>query len=985
MNSSDTNPQFLLPNPADERALKELVIPFVEACPDMRDMAHAAAQGILDTYHITHLGPDQVWWHRFDNTSVSSTKAFLFWEHYPKPIESLTLSQLVAQRFQAHDQDNADLLDSAGGFYHDDAHAPIYNETNEVKMYPSQVIKDLWAINFHDRYWEKMGGFWANHSDDYRTLAKLNFISKALEEHGGSRLSNENLKTVLKAVAGNISWPITLDMLKAQAPAVHGLRVVPLYIGDYRSSDILRIIDQQGRQILYTPGELDAFHVFENAHDLHWWLLGQNNHPDNRARFMAHFPLSAQQQDEDNVGLNHLIDLLYVTWGHYDSSVFDQHTPDLNVDAFTYLRDSTRDRMFSDAELSLRSNGDLREKMWIGYLSVTTRLFGAMAVVGWPVALAAVGAGLANIGLNLDQAINGSKANERKAGVLGAIFASIDTLFNALALGGSVELTEVQDAALEFTPQDNLAAELPAFTATEPKIALAAPGRSYASEVEDVLAPFQTNEVLDGLEVASTEGKYHNIYLPETGGAYIEVNDAFYLVRYVNEMKTWVVIDPANPFSFQRSVPVHLNAQGQWQTLTRPGLYGGGKVFDKLPWGRSAEPLPDFNSAPTAYDVPAQLRPELQPVARGALDDRALDDNFVDLTGSDIAMTKFKGLRQTLYRDADAFFREATLPARPQIPVFGPGATPKDIIKRLLKDTKKLVIGENHASIGSKQLLIENMDVLAKQKVKTLYLEHLLTDFHQADLDIFNRGGTLSDNLESYLKTLDKGHGTDPSGRFTFLELVKTAQKNHIRVQAIDCAASYRSKGMLGASANYRQKVMNYFAKSVIEADQAARGAHNWVTLVGDSHATTWDGVPGIAELEGGIGVRVESSPPGGTTRIEADPGRLAELPDNPQHVRVKNDLRLQLAMPPELVREQAISAALNKSGMLTIEQTGGGFELIHRSRDGSLLHTPIHKDGNSLYIIRPQWGSLSNQRFAKLADLAAALDRIGLNRVRVP
>ncbi|SEN63330.1 C-terminal region of Pasteurella multocida toxin residues 569-1285 [Pseudomonas sp. ok272] len=986
MNSSDTSDAFLLPNPADHQALKDLIIPFVEACPDLHDMAYSAAQGILDKYAITDLGPDQVWWHRFNNTSVSSNTAFLFWEHYPSPIESLTLTQLVAQRFQAHDQDNADLLDSDGGFYNQDAHAPIYNETNEVKMYPSQVINDLWRINFHDRYWEKMGDFWTRHGDDYRTLAKLNFIAKALEEHDGSRLSNENLKTVLKAVAGNISWPITLDMLKAQAPAVEGLRVTPLYLGDYRASDILRIIDPQGRQILYTPGEQDAFHVFDSAHDLHWWLLGQNNHPDNRARFMAHFPLSAQQQDKDNVGLNHVIDLLYATWGHHDRSLFDQRTPDLGVDAFTYLRDSTRDRMFSDADLSLRSNGDLREKMWIGYLTVTTRLFGAMAVVGWPVALAAVGAGLANIGLNIDQAINGANANERKAGVLGAIFASLDTVFNALALGGSVELTEVQDAALEFSPQANLAAEdLPAYTATQPRIALAAPGHHYVSEAEDLLAPFQTNEVFDGLEVSSTEGKYRNVYLPEAGGAYIKVNDDFYLVRYVNEMQTWAIIDPANPFSFQRSVPVRLNAEGEWESLTRPGLYGGGKIFDKLPWGRSATPLPDVDSAPTPYDVPLELRDELQPMARGTLSERALDDQFVDITGSESALTTFKALRRTLYRDAEAFFARTTLAPKPAVPVFGPGSTPKDIIKRLLKDTQKLVIGENHASIGSKQFLIENMEPLAKQRVKTLYMEHLLTDFHQADLDLFNRDGVLSDSLESYLKNLDKGHGTDPTTRFTFLELVKSAQKNHIRVQAIDCAASYRSTGILGASANYRQKVMNYFAKTVIEADQAARGAHHWVTLVGDSHATTWDNVPGISELEGGIGLRVESSPPGGTTQIEVDPGRLAQLPDGLGTALVKNDLRLQLALPPALIREQAIGAALDKPGMLTLEQTGSQIELIHRSRDGSLVHTPIHKDGAGLYVIRPQWGSLSNRRFAKLADLAEALDRIGLNRVRVP
>ena len=73
---------------------------------------------------------------------------------------------------------------------------------------------------------------------------------------------------------------------------------MPLDIGGYQATDILCITDRNGVQILYTPGETDVFHVLPPPHDLHWWLLMQNNHAENRARFMAHFPLAAQQQDE---------------------------------------------------------------------------------------------------------------------------------------------------------------------------------------------------------------------------------------------------------------------------------------------------------------------------------------------------------------------------------------------------------------------------------------------------------------------------------------------------------------------------------------------------------------------------------------------------------------------------------------------------------------------------------------------------------------
>ncbi|MBI3907624.1 MAG: membrane-targeted effector domain-containing toxin [Pseudomonas fluorescens] len=985
MNSSDTNSQFLLPNSDDVQALKDLVVPFVEACPDMHDMAHIEARGILDKYGIQHIDPDKVWWHRFDNTSVTSTKAFLFWEHYPKPIESLTLPQLVIQRFQAHDQDNADLLDSDGGFYNEGANARIYNETNEVKMYPSVVIKDLWRINFHDRYWDKMGAFWRQHSDNFRTLAKLNFISKALEEHDGSRLSNENLKTVLKAVAGHLSWPITLDMLHAHEPPAEGLRATPLYIGNYFACDILRIIDRQGRQILYTPGETDAFHVFETSHDLHWWLLCQNNHPDNRARFMAHFPLSAQQQDGDNVGLNHTLDLLYSTWGKYDSSLFDQDAPDIEGDVFSWIRDSVRERMFDDADLSLRSNGDLREKMWIGYLSTFSRLFGAMAVVGWPVALAAVGAGLANIGLNIDQAVNGKNTQERKAGVLGAIFSSIDTLFNALALGGSVEVAEVGEANDEFTPQENLAAENEHPNGAPPKITVAAPGRAYVLEGENPLAPFETNEVLDGLQVAAEEGQYRNIYQPATGGNYIRINGDYYLVRYVNELKTWVIIDPANPFSFYRNLPVRLNAAGEWELLTRPGLYGGGSIFGCWPWGRTPAPLPDVASPTTVYDVPQALRAELLPIVTDVHKVNQLSDAYDDIFNPGGPLMQFKALRKTLHRDAEAYFQNLPeLPPRPTIPTFGPVSRTKDIIETLLEESPALVVGESHSSIGSKQFLIENMEILSKQKVKTLYMEHLLNDFHQADLDVFNRSGVMSKNLKSYLKKLDAGHHTDPSGRFTFMKVVKAAQKNHIRVQAIDCAASYRVDNMFEAAHAHRHKMMNYFAKIIIEADQAARGPHRWIALVGNTHSNTWEGVAGVSELEGGIGLRVKSAEVAQPTSIEQDPGESGtSRTDNTEFI-IKNDLLLQVESP-ELARELVLEAALNQPGMFSIEKYGNQLELVHRTRDGSLVRTLIHSDATGVCIERPQWGSINNKQFASLADLSDALRRNGLKPTRVP
>jgi hypothetical protein len=987
MNTLDTNPISLLPDQADEHALQSLVPSFTDACPDLHAMAHDTAQGILDKHGVAGIDPDKVWWHRFNNTSVSSSVAFLSWEHYPTPSESLTLPQLVAKRFRPHDQDNTDLLDNYGGFYNEGPHAAIYNETNEVRMYPSKVIKDLWAINFSVLYRTKMEHFWALHSDNFRTLAKLNFLARALDEHEGARLNNENLKTLIKAVASNVTWPISRAMLETQAPSDAGLSVCALTIGGYAATDILCISDRNGVQIVYTPGEIDSFHVFATASDLHWWLLQQNNHAQNRTRFMAHFPLSVQQQDGENIGLNAMIDLLYSTWGRSDHHLINQKAEPITGDAFSWLRDSVKARMASDADLSLHSNGDLREKMWIGYLNAFVRVFGSMAAAGWPVALAAVGAGTAAMGLNIDQAINGNTKADRKAGVVGAISSGIETLFNLPFLRGASELAEASEASETFTLEQDITEPVLEEPSSIPPIAQLAPGRAYAKEGAELLTAFETNEILDGLSPIATEGKFAGIYQPPTGGNYVLINDSYYLVRYVNELRTWVIIDPANPYSFYRNLPIRLDEAGTWQPVNRPGLFGGGKFDGLWPWGGASEPLPDIDSPATAYDMPQALRADLNDIAQGRGTKYDLKDYMSSEPKPDGSnpVADFKAMRQTLYRDATASFETPTLPARPEIPFLSARLPHKDIIKKLLRYASGLVVGENHSSVASKQFLIENMQVLSKQKVKTLYMEHLLTDFHQADLDAFNRTGTLSESLERYLKDLDRGHRTDASGKYTFLELLKAARESHVRVQAIDCMASYRSNGMRAVTGNYRQKMMNFFAHEVISADQTARGAHRWVALVGDSHAATWEGVPGISELESGISLRIESTPAGTARGIEVDPGRIPTDEFGRELPMVKSDLRLQLDTPPSVTLAEILEKTLRNPGDCTVIDVDSQATLIHRSRNGLIVRTPILRDNGLVYIERPDWPSVSGRRYASVREFSAAMRSMGMRPIAMP
>ncbi|MBD8705820.1 membrane-targeted effector domain-containing toxin [Pseudomonas sp. CFBP 13711] len=962
----------------DRTALIRISERLVEACPDMREMARSIAREILLRQIGHDAEPDTVYWHRF-HTAVSSPRSFNGWQHRDAPYQSMSLPQLVMHRFTPHDQDNADTLQMLSGFYTADADADAFDERNEVRMLPAQVMGEFWSVDFKSRYHEKLKAFWRDFADHFRTMAKANFIASALEDHQAGWLTEEDLRSVLRAANVEPPESPSLETLQASAPASAEASVWTFDVIGYEASDILRVVTAGGRQILYTPGEVQAFHAFATPEELHWWLLSQNNRTERRARFMGHFPLSAHGEADDNIGLFHGLDVLYTTWGAAHPGVINQHSKPVSGDPFSHLRDSTRTRMLADADLALHSNGDLRKQMWIGYLRSFSQLSGALAAIDWPIALAAVGAGIADMGLNIDQALNGASTAQRKAGVIGAVAASIDVLFNSTFLVGGEAISEGEllrpepegEPVPEVDEPIDVFVDTPGFE----------PESVYPFERNDGLASFETNMLLDAFEPIREEGRMKGICLTDQGETFIEVDGFAYAVRYINELKSWAIIDPENPFSFYRNMPVSLNAAGAWEPVTPLGLSGGGKVLGRMWPGRGVGVSPQTTTLPSPYEIPDALKSEVMDGAQYGgrfVDDRYRSPDFDKPDPYD----EFKRIRRNLRDDANTFFNTLELPKRPEIPELPANAPLKSALKSLFKRSSGLVIGESHAGIGSKQFLIEQMPLLAKLKVKTLYMEHMLTDFHQADLDAFSRTGTLSSQLEEYIKTLDKGHRTDPTGKYTFMAVLKSAQENRVRIRAIDCMASYRVDGMEGAEQTLRQKVMNYYAKGVIDADQGARSDGNWVALVGNSHANTYQGVPGIAELEGVVGLRIEDVRLAESAGITSDPGIETTDTVGRRAGRVQSDLRLQVLVAAPRI-ELSLENKLLRAGMFTLDDSDGQLTLVHRSNEGLAVRTEIKREGKRVFIDRPKWQRVSGRRFDTLGDLTSALELMGMTWVR--
>lgn len=1015
-----------LPNAADKIALKNIAAQVIKACPSLKDTAHEVAAQLLEKYGVVGLDPDQVYFHRF-KTAQNLGPSFTGWQHYDeKPYESLTLTQLVIHRFRATDQDNADLLDLYGGFYTAGPDERNFDATNEVRLHGNEVLKDFWAINFSDLYRNKLRAFWNDYSGDFRTLAKCNFLGKAVEARENGHLTDEDFQATVNAVIGPLTWPVSLAMLQSESPAGQRLQVYSLDVDGHVATNILRIVDTKGRQILYVPGDNETFHVLETATDMHWWVLQKMNEKAPRSQFLEHFPLADRQQITENV--TDLMNRLVSTWGHSDHHLINQKSQAVTGDAFNWLRDSTRTAMYDEADLSLTSNGDLRKKLWIGYLSAGLKVFGPMAAVGWPVALPVIGASLANMGLNIDQAVNGKTAAERKEGVIGAVLSGIDALFNLPFLKGTGALAEI-GAPSEAAEAGELgeSGTVPELEVEEPSEILPPleelpPLTSETGQLPEIPQTYQSNELLDGLTPETETGKYQGIYRLDSDPPYaILMNDTAYYVRYFTESQGsgfWAIVDPARPNQLIHSLPVRLNGEGIWERMTQLGLKGGGQCLGRPctveleldvrepapiePEQPAAEPdLPstppvaepqpststDIGLVKTSYDVEAARQLDLKIWAMGLRETHIQVQIGPNgrLIAPDRYALHFAEKARMLLISARRFYANlpwANLPPRPAIPAVDGSTTFPDLIAKMLESAPGLVISETPGRITSMRLMIENMTTLARQGVKTLYVRRLLSDFAQADLNAYFKNGIMSDDLQKYLTRL----GTDPSGHFNELELVKTARQNGIRVQATDCAATYRKPVSL--TRIEEQISANHLTADIMFLDKIINDTGKWVVLTGVENTNTFRGLAGISELEGGIGLRIEEVDPGQGESIAVDPGVEIERGPSAQGNTMRGtidtqyaDLLLRMEAVPVSRTEMQIHRLLYRAGMYFFERSQDAITLFHRSHNGELVQTPVQSFADGRYYIdRPSWGPINRVPYDSLEELSSALTQMGLS-----
>lgn len=177
-------------------------------------------------------------------------------------------------------------------------------------------------------------------------------------------------------------------------------------------------------------------------------------------------------------------------------------------------------------------------------------------------------------------------------------------------------------------------------------------------------------------------------------------------------------------------------------------------------------------------------------------------------------------------------------------------------------DSRGLIIGESHADTTPKEFIINNMDILKKNGVTTIYLEHLFYDTMQKEIDDYLMDPNVKELPMKISAYLDRHEFTSRFGTqikktqyqgYGLKDVIIAAKQAGIRVVGIDTVRSYqcgfdKDFGVRNATKLDRVKGMNFVSQEIIQKEQRAG---KYLILCGFDHAGTSSKtkIPGLNEI----------------------------------------------------------------------------------------------------------------------------------------
>ncbi len=388
------------------------------------------------------LDPLHTYYHKFRFAS-SSQYTVTGWEHVGPPEKSRTLTEKAMENFNADERIDDDTLNGNAGIYKDDNKALIYNESNQVAITPRK-LKDIFInMDFANDFQQFQVDYWNKYSIGVRLLAKGKAISQAMKQRVHKKLSPEGLDLLDSAIFGNVlkNSNISMKTLKEEVGSRAGVTLTTFDINGYPASNIFMLRNREGKIIVYLPAEDGYYQEFDSEQDMKQWFVDQIKDPRKAEALARHFTLLNRQDGMLVTGV--LSAMKKIQKGNWGSGAININPQTIPGDAFNWLRDRMKDRIFSDAEVLTTSNHEVLKqqiimnieaaKSTVGTLFIVAPAFGAVAYLGMDTAEA---------GLDLDQAINGDTYAQRKKAIKSLFWDAAAILFDGIAALESIGVRE---------------------------------------------------------------------------------------------------------------------------------------------------------------------------------------------------------------------------------------------------------------------------------------------------------------------------------------------------------------------------------------------------------------------------------------------------------------------------------------------------------------------------------------------------------------
>ncbi|WP_017349682.1 membrane-targeted effector domain-containing toxin [Pantoea sp. A4] len=757
------------------------------------------------------LDPDNTWLHFFDRRS-SSHQTFNGWEYQHQPVNSLTLTEAVLKNFNASWQlALADDVDAQAGIYSSNSSASHFGTENEVRYLASQLREDIWQLDFQTQVTWEQAAFWTAHRNSWCMAARGEFIAQA-------RLALSDA-----SAGGGLSQQGFELVMSAAAPAITAKSAVTVAQLDRPQSPAARVkvktLDING----YPSSQILRFSSPGVACKI-LYLPGEKNpfHEFSSEKALKQWVLEQAQQDESRRALEKYFSLYHLQDGSFYTGVRNGlkklAAGEWATSAINTLNKPVTGDIFAwQAEQTrLRGISDA-DTLITSDAEVETELWRSYLATAneifGPIA-GAIGGPLSGIAAVAFVAQEGIQLHQAVAADTQAQRATAESQLTADTLMTLLFIGLLKAGGAEKSPSAVVAKN--GIATKRVSLSVTVDGEVYRQIARDEY-------------IKST---------PESDGSF-------------------------KVYSLGGHPPAQAKSLGKSAIVSKEGLVqdivlrGGGSTVGRYRAVKRSE-------SAALYDVfllPKSLRAEFASKLR--LDDALNDDHFSPAP----ALIKFNRLRVALTKQAQAYFEYSPTALTRPIPNPSEMATVQDVIAQTYAASPGMVLGEKPLMATGRRFLLDHLPALKKSGVTTLYLDQLQADMHQRYLDDFHLKGQMSGPLKAFLQQLDRPLNTD----YSFERLIKQARRRGIRVVALDCAASYYTQGVHNPAPALRQKNFLWFASHVIDSHEPVVG--KWVALVDHKYSNRYQGVPGLAELEGAVGIRLNDVPTGGEFRVARDKG----------------------------------------------------------------------------------------------------------------